>query len=324
MWKDDRIATGDEMTDGKPDAFENEPHWFSGREQELQIFKINRRPFSSEMLNVYSPPDDLFVHLQEVFEKPHQTRSGRKIQRDWRVGNLIFDREKREISGRIGWTRTTESLENSWDEESHSFLEHVQEQSASAVTPFAILADSEFVGILRHPSFSTDGIVNVMLENLLNAGEMDREAQTVIWNVDPIGDKAKFDEWFQSMDQVLSLTVVVKRPNPDAAPEFEEIIRRLEVLDAESIKETTTARDANVGINKDAVRHDKTLNGFMAAAMRSYGYIKGIGRKDGRKKKFNQLKTHLLEEPISDVGGEWQTANDSVLAALRKVRSRRN
>lgn len=301
-----------------------ESYWFSEKTLDVLIFKINRRPISAFMLAVYEPPSDLYAHLEQILAEAHEVTSGRRIQRRWRVGNLEFDDVNREIRGRIGWTRSTESLQNQWDDDSKSFLEDWTMREDSAVSPFVILVDDELVGVLRHPSFSTEETVNLMLEHLLNQGERDLEAPTVAWNVDPIGDAKRFDEWFSSMDQVLTLTLAVKRPNPDGAKEFEEVERRLDELEAEYIQQSLKARDETVGLDKAAVRRDRSLTGFIEAAMRSYGWVKGTGKKNGKRRSFNQLKQDQLREPIDDVGGDWQTASDNVLKAVRAVRDRRH
>lgn len=300
-----------------------EAHWFTDRSLEVLIYKINRRPLVAAQLAPFNPPEDLYEHLKLVLKSTHVERTGRKTQRDWRVGNLRFDDNRREVVGRIGWTRSSEALESDWDEESHSFVEKVDTRTNSAVTPFSIVVDGELVGVLRHSSFTTEDTVHQVLQRILRDGEEDRGTPEVQWNVDPMGDPQRFDDWFSSMDQVLSLNLVVKRPNPDNAGEFENIEKRLEVLEAELIQQNIKARDETVGLDKQAVRQDPWIKSFIDAAMRSYGWVKAKGRKDGKQKSFNQQKQDSLREPIDDVGADWETAERNVLEALRNVRDRR-
>jgi hypothetical protein len=298
-------------------------HWFSDKPQDVLIFKINRRPIASSALQVFDPPEDVYEHLKQTLKTKYVVRSGRSHQRNWRVGQLKFNDERREVTGQIGWTREAEQVENYWDEESQSFLEKWGVHEDSAVAPFSILAEGELVGVLRHSSFSTVDTVNKMFQQILNDGEREAERTTTIWNVDAMGDSEGFEDWFESMDQVLNLTLVVKRPNPDGAAEFEAVERRLEAVQAELIQEHLVARDKEVGLDKAGVRNDRTIQSFITAALRSYGYVKGKGRKNGRTQKYNQTDSDQLKETIDNVGSDWETATERVLQALRRVRDRR-
>jgi len=245
-------------------------HWFSDRALDVLIFKINRRPLQSSQLALFDPPDDLLEHLKLVLEASYSSRSGQRTQRNWRMGNLRFDDARRVVIGRIGWTRSVEALEGKWDEEARAFEEKWTSHEDSAVSAFAIDVRSELVGVLKHPSFSTELVVNKMLERMLQAGEDTLPNPGVSWNVDPMGDQMQFDEWFSSVDQLNRLTVTVKRPNPDNAEEFERMERELDDLEAESLQLTAVARDENVGLDKSAVRNNSSFKAAIAAAMRSY------------------------------------------------------
>ncbi|MCU1482931.1 MAG: hypothetical protein JWQ19_3717 [Subtercola sp.] len=303
-----------------PVASAEEGLWFSHSPNpiDVQIFKINRRPIRSATLSTFEPPEDVIEHFKAALAGSLTATSGRRFRRQWRIGNLQFDPDGSYSTGRIGWTRLDKELADTWDEETKSFREHLVDVESSAVAPFAFLRAGELLGVLRHPSFTTDETINRVFEQLLNKGELSLESPSASWHVDPVGDHEEFQAWLDEMEQVLSITLRIERPNPDGADEFEAIERRLDALDAQYISETVKALDETVGLNKAGLSSDTTIRGLIGAAMRSYGFVTARGRKNGRQRKYDQRKEQL-RKPIDNVGADWDTATDNVLKAVRSA-----
>lgn len=306
-------------TDGAADG--EGGHWFAGKDLAVLVFKVNRRPVTADP-SLFEPPADSLEHLDETLRRLRRpVRSGRRYQREWRVGNLNLDDFEGTLTGMLGWSRSGEALTNTWDEDAQEWQDVTVASEASGVAPFAFLQERGFIGVLRHPSF-TESTVQWVLTEMLNRGERQSRVPTVNWAVEPVGDPSEFDQWLDAADSVTELKFVFERPNPDAEDAFEELFARLDRLEAEKIRETITARDQRVGLSKEGLRSDPVSRGFIAAAMAAYGFVVGKAYRGGKRVVYDQ-RNQALREPVNDVQPDWPSATEQVLDAVRRVTRRR-
>lgn len=293
-------------------------HWFAGKDVDVLIFRVNRRPIGDPML--FAPPRSLLSHLRRVLsaDRDHPVRSGRRYQREWRVGNLVVGAGT--LTGMIGWSRSGIALSNMYDPVSGEWRDTVVPTDVAAVSPFALTTNLRFLGVLKHPEFTEKTLAHVFTE-LLNRGEQSLDMPTVAWAVEPVGDRAGFDEWVASTEAITQVKFVFRRPNPDAEPEFEHLFERLDALKAEQIVEQVTALDKNTGLDKDALREDETTQGFISAAMVAFGYVTGRGYRQGKETKYDQRRS-ARRETVRSLPADWEGARDKVLRAVRKVTKR--
>lgn len=311
---------------GLPDGFVERPHWFSGRELDVLVYKVNRRPLYVDTLfaEVYRErqPEDSLRHLQEnILEHDPTTVSGTAYKRTWQIGNVRADLTRGFLTGRLGWRREGEAVAADWDAERRAWVDRVVPGDHSAVAPFAFIRDGRYLGVLRHPAFDEKTVAQVLAQ-LLNAAEQQREEPTTDWDVEPVGDKEEFYAWLARTDLVTSVEFVFKRPNPDAEPEFVELFERLNFLRAEQIREVVSTRDYREGLNKEALRIEPATRAFIAAAMVAYGYLVGRGLRRGRKVKYDQ-RSKVARERVADVGVSWEDATSQVLAAVQRAGRRK-
>lgn len=294
-------------------------HWFAGKDLSVLVYKVNRRPIGADP-QLFEPPPDILEHFDATLRRLRRpVESGRRFQREWRVGNL--DRhDEGSLTGMLGWSRSGEALSNVWDEEAQEWRDIVVPSDVSGVAPFAYLQDKGLFGVLRHPSFAEQTVQRVLTE-MLTRGEHLSGFPTVNWAVEPVGDPREFYDWLDAADAVTELKFVFERPNPDAEKAFEEIFERLDRLEAEKIRETITARDKQAGINREGLRSDRTSTGFILAAMAGFGFVVGTAYRGTKKVVYDQ-RNQALREPVQDVAPDWASATEQVLEAVRRVTTR--
>jgi hypothetical protein len=287
------------------------------------LYRINRRtPATGETL--FPQPDSVLRHLQEVLSISGSAETGRAHKRLWHIGNKVFDYRAGCLTGRVGWTRPQEVLAPLWDDDRQEWADRVVPGDVTVVAPFAFNADGRYLGVLRHSSFQERTIADVFLQ-ILNQGEARRQEPSTDWDVEPVGDVQSFYEWVASTERILDVEFVFKRPNPDAEREFEELFARMNDLEASQIKEAIAARNADSGLNKQALVNEPISRMFIAAAMAAFGYVVGHGFRYGRNSTYDQRR-RVAREGIENVAPSWDGATEEVLEAVRRawVRRRRD
>jgi hypothetical protein len=315
----DRVerVVSDSPAAGRDPQPDRQSHWFTGRSLDVLLYRVNRR---SETL--FEPPPDILEHLELVLERPRTIESGRRHKRQWRVGNKVFDRGAGTLTGMIGWARSVQALNTTWDEENESWIDVVVPGDVSAVSPFVFVVQGRYLGVLKHASFGERTIAQVFTD-LLNHGERERPSPTTEWDVEPVGDLQEFYEWVSSTDRITSVRFVFKRPNPDAEDQFRQLFERLDAHEARQITEQIVARNPERGLNKNALRTEPTTNAFISAAMAAYGYIVGRGFTRNRDNTWDQRR-RAARERLEDVAPTWDGATDQVRRAVRRFRERRD
>jgi len=299
------------------DASEIGKPWFSGRTVEVLIYKINRRPMTGDP-SLFKAPEDLLAHIKSVLEKGEPATSGRNPKRTWQIGNLEYDHKRREFTGHLGWARTAEALSQSWDPINQMWIDKVVEREDSAVAPLVFIEKGRLLGILKHPTFTTEIVLDKVLTEIFNRGERNSGSYATAWDIEPVGDEHEFLTWMSDLDQLTSLTLTFQRPNPDGEELFNDLFARLDALRAKSITEKYTALDREEGLDRQAISNDKTSQGFIRAAMIAFGRVLARGNKDGARVKYDQRES-VLRAPITDVGDDWNTATTNVLRAVRNI-----
>jgi hypothetical protein len=294
--------------------------WFAGKDVDTLLYRVNRRtPAAGPTL--FSQPQDVLDHLEQVLAASVPYETGRSYRRLWHIGNKTFDRTAGTLTGRIGWTRSTETFTPVWDDERQEWADRVVPGDVTVVAPFAFISDGRYLGVLRSSTFSETTIADVF-RHILNAGEARRTELSTEWDVEPIGDLQGFYEWVDSTDRVVAVDFVFKRPNPDAEREFEQLFERLNELAASQIRESITAGDGGRGLSKQALRNEPVSKMFIAAAMAAFGYLRGRGFVRGRTSTYDQ-RSQAARERIENVSASWDGATEEVLEAVRRARARR-
>lgn len=312
--------SGSESGNEATAAAEPTQHWFAGKDVDTWLYKINRRPpVTGETL--FSQPPSVLDHLEDVLARSGTVETGRRFRRLWRIGNKVFDHDAGTLTGMVGWARSGQALASVWDDEHQSWVDRIVPGDVSAVAPFAFTADSRYLGVMRHSSFTETTVATVFRE-LLNRGELSRPAATTDWDVEPVGDEQEFYQWVANTDRILNVEFVFKRPNPDAEREFEELFARMDELQARQIRETIRAADNDRGLNKQALRTDHTSRMFITAAMAAFGFVVGRGLSGGRRVRYDQRRQGARER-IENVSPSWDGATEEVLQAVRRGMARR-
>lgn len=304
-----------------PESVPEDSPWFAGKDLAVWIYRINRRPVGS--LFDEPLPDVLEALFANLTAAP-AAMLGTRSQREWRVGNIELNSSDRSLTGRIGWSRSGEQNQNIWDDDARAWVDTVVPSKTSAAAPFWFEADRRYLGILRHPSFQPR-VLSSVLDYMINMAEArrGRGLANVNWAVDAVGDRSEFQSWLDRTDAVTLVEFVFERPNPDAEEDFENLFERLDRMEAEKITERVVAQDKDAGISKAGLLHDPTATSFIAAAGAAFGYIVAKGMQGGRKVNFDQRRD-LMTETVETVGVTWDSAAQSVRAAVKRAVGRSN
>lgn len=296
---------------------ENPAPWFSRDGADVLYFKVNRRPIGGDP-NFFEPEPDLLAHISRVLAPHSLASSGRNPKREWRLGNLDFNSEDGWFVGQLGWFRSGEATLPAWDDDAGRWTDRIVSQDDGAVVPVAFTVDGETLGVLRHPSFTTERTLDVVLTEIFNSGEKttsstntDWTIPTTDWAIEPLGDEKSFQSWLENLDQLLNLKMTFKRPNPDGEDDFQEIFERLDALKASYIKEEYAASDEEQGLDKAAVRNDSVTKQFVSAAMRAYGFLVGHGRRGGK-------PSHYMISAMKSCGNTSQMSVVTCMMLLRQ------
>jgi len=294
--------------------------WFADKDVDTLLYRVNRRvPAAGPTL--FSQPENVLEHMEQVLAVSVPYETGRRHRRLWHIGNKRFDHAAGTLTGRVGWTRSTETFTPVWDDERQEWADRIIPGDVTVVAPFAFTDDGRYLGVLRSSTFSETTVADVF-RHILNAGEARRVESSTEWDVEPIGDLQGFYDWVDSTDRVVGVEFVFKRPNPDAEREFEQLFARLDELEASQIRESITAGDDRRGLSKGALRREPISVMFIAAAMAAFGYLKGRGVLGGRRVTYDQ-RSQVARERIENVPASWDGATEEVLEAVRRARASR-
>lgn len=264
--------------------------------------------------------DDMLTHIQEVLRRSDSVLYGRKEPKTWQVGNLRASPTSEWITARLGATRRNISTDYQYDERTREWVGVPNEREHTILTPLALLSDMRILAILAHPEM-TDITAARVLTDILNNGERKLPIPTTDWAVEPMLDDREFEEWIRDADRVTNVKFVFKRPNPDGAEDLELMQERLVNLKAESIAEEIKAANPEVGLDKQALTHDRYVARFRSAAVRTFATVTARGFSNNSKIRFNQKKS-AARTTIKKPANDWDGIEDQTIAAARIGRSR--
>ena len=289
-------------------------HWFSNTTCEILLYKINRRPITSDP-SLFEPDPDLPTHLKRVLSENVEVISGHNPQRTWRLGNVEFSSESTNFTAVLGWERSTKTIGQSWNAAQREWTEQLVNRDDSAVAPIAFRFKGRILGVLKHPSFTTETTLDRVLSKILNDGEKSSGFPTTAWKVEPIGDESDFITWLDQIQNLDRLSLHFSRPNPDAEEEFQKMFERLDLLNAKSFKEEITARPGTDGLSIEEVKRDKGIRAYISAAMSAFGRISAKGRIGNQVVKYDQ-RQRVKKIQIEIEGNSLTDAGEQTLQAL--------
>lgn len=290
--------------------------WYSGREETILFFRINRRPLAEPSMFA-SRPDSVLDHVAEALLFGEPVVTGRRHQRVWRLGERRIDTDQQTLTGQVGWQAVDAHARTEFDEENTRWFEAAEESGRGAFTAFALDATTRVLGVLRHRSM-TEQQIPAIFRILLNRGEEQREGgATTDWDVEPILDPSTFSAWVRSVDSVQRLQLVAHLPNPDGLSEFGPVWNRMELHKARLIKEIMEAANPNVGLEN--LDDDEVVRAYLAMSEDAFGYITAKGTRDGRPRTFDQ-RTQMARQQTEPLPATWTELLGVVVGFVRRRR----
>jgi hypothetical protein len=150
------------------------------------LHKVNRRPRSDpiqpslfEAQEAWPPH---FDHVVEDLQFGPVTKTGRRHQREWRLGNRQVDEKEQLLSGQIGWEASRTQASGRYDEDLLQWIDTEEVSIEGPHEPFAYDGRTQLLGVLRHPSFVPSTLA-VVFRDLLQLGEF-QHPRGVEWDVE--------------------------------------------------------------------------------------------------------------------------------------------
>jgi hypothetical protein len=288
--------------------------WFAGQPGAILVYRVNRRPLREISLFADKPPS-VFEHFRGVLAPGWAVVSGRRHQREWKVGGIQSDAEQELLVGKLGWLPRGEAMVPSWSDEDKDWTSSITAPAGGQVMPFGFDGDSRLLAILHDGSSAPSSVANAF-QKILEQNEAQLLAPTTEWAVEPVLDSKDFIEWLASAEIVRSVSFTARLPNPE--PDFNDLAERLDRRHAKDVTETMRARDDGglVGVEQDP-------DFCQAIEMGAHGFatMRGRGQIDGRATKYSQ-KDQVARERVDEVPPTWDDVF-GMLKALLKNQLRR-
>lgn len=264
------------------------PPWYAVRDVTVLIYRINRRPLPLTLFSPDEPNPPFPDHLAEcLLFGPAVTTAGGGHERHWRLGNRTIDRADRYLAGWVGYITEDAEEQNNYDNDTAEWKTEIVQSERRVTAPFVIVAESRFLYVVKHPTFS-EGAVRVVFEALLNLGEREREVRTTEWAVEPVLDTADFGRWLEETAVLDSVSFHVRLPNHDADDNFKQLADHLKIMKAESFDHRLKARDPESGLSKN-FEDDAISQGLMQMARRAFATVRAKGRAiNGKPRSYDQ------------------------------------
>jgi hypothetical protein len=283
------------------------------------LFKVNRRPRTDPIQpELFDPKDgwpDHFDHVLRDLQFGPATKTGRRHQREWRLGNRVVDEAGLVLTGQIGWKASRTHATGDYDEDRLRWIDTEEVSTDGPHEPFVYDGQTQLLGVLRHPSFRPQTLATAF-RDLLRMGEA-KSPLGVEWDVESILDPQRFYEWLAATTAVRRVTVVIKLPNPDNLDPMEHLIDRMNTMRAKQLTEEVEARDPDRGLEN--VASDPVIREAVALGEQGYGHVRAFGRTGSRERRYDQ-RQQLAREEIYGLPAD----PDAILAAVKRaVMSRR-
>jgi hypothetical protein len=94
--------------------------WFAGKPGTVLLYRINRRP-PSQLQLFTEQPESVLDHIAEVLLFGEPVITGRKNQREWRLGNRRIDLDSQQFTGQVGWERSDQRAGDRYNESSQQW-----------------------------------------------------------------------------------------------------------------------------------------------------------------------------------------------------------
>ncbi len=261
--------------------------WFADKDVPVLTYRVNRRP-RAKGDNIFAASQPSFLdHLVECLLIGESMRTiARNVEREWKLGNREINLTQGWLAGRVGYVTDVEEEVDDYDEAKSEWITAVVETEHRATAPFAIIASSRYLCVVKHPTFP-DTTLATVFEWLLNEGERQRAAPDTEWSVEPVLNEADFESWLAKTAVLDRVTFSVRLPNPDAEEAFADIEQHMRVNNA-NLSHQLTPRDPESGLSKQ-LDQDPIGRGFMEMVRRTFGRIKATGKSaTGAARRYDQ------------------------------------
>lgn len=204
--------------------------------------------------------------------------------RQWRLSEPHFDSDGPRVWGKLGFERAQDEIVY----ENHDYI--VREAPAAIQRTFVyyvidipsrVMAYEE-----RIPLISQEGFLDAFRQISEPAG----------WEIDPLGDHAKFQAWLESVDRVIRYSATLVRPNPWTHAE-----------QVRALVEEPNARTANLEVRNDSDPTGLRVRGTVIEATSEHadagnGHYKATGVKGTLLRYFNSARKLLVR--VIEVGDD--------------------
>jgi hypothetical protein len=279
--------------------------WFADRAGAIQLFQISRQA------TLFSEGEPFVDDLGRVFSFGGPVVTGRRYQREWRLGNIETTPSNDAIFGQIGWIRADIRTADRYDEKARRWVDVVEDTKVSARSAF-VIAKSGLMGVLQHQSFKPKTTAHVFQELAQNA-ENSRIQASSSWSVEPVVDEGSFATWLKGV-VVTRIKLVVRLPDLDLPLPSSSVLDAMWRNGACVLEEILEASDKRRGL-KD-LEQDERVNGFLKIASKGFGYVTARGVCGDKETRYDQ-RERAVQERVGKLPSSWPAVHQLMLNLIR-------
>lgn len=293
------------------------PPSMADRPARLLAFRVNRRPIGEGTLFPEKIPPDAFDHFVRMLAPGFEViTAGRGHERSWRAGAVEVDRDKRFVTGKLGWHTRDPEIVPSWSEDLKDWPATLKEP-VETLMPFAFDGTTRLLGIV-HDKKSSPKTLAAVFELILSENERQLTQPTTEWSVEPVLNSEEFIEWLKSLDVVESVGFVARLPNPEPMAAFDDLAGRMERAHGTEYSARMKSK------REEGLKHiedDPEFSQAISMGEQGFAQLDGRGRRAGRESTYRQ-SNRVAYEQIPRLPTDWEQMRE-LLKELLRTRLRR-
>ena len=237
------------------------------------------------------------------------TSSVERYNRIWRLSRPIDVAGETVLAGKIGFERIGATEAVIYDEDSQDFISREEHSQMGAFVHYALHYESQYMVVEINPPDIRPESVRGALRGLIRENPYGHR-----FEVDFISNGQAFSDWLESVTEVTTFKVSIRRPNPDFSKRTQEIRELLEKSNAARVSiDARAAKDESLEIERSP------FGAYAEYATDEHGRVQAQGHSDASPSSYDSDQ-HRLSQTIEALDEETdESLLNRLIDALRSV-----